>query len=314
MFLNSIAHYLPSIEISNDYFLDKNGLTDEWIFTRTGIKKRQKAEPHENANTMAIDAVKNLLKKDSEALNGIDFIIGGTYTPFDTVGTLAHVVQEHFNMADVRTVSISSACSSLINAIEIVEGYFAMNKATKALVIVSEHNTGYSVDTDEVAGHLWGDGAAALLITKERKLETNMEFVEVLTEGLANVGKGTVGVGLQPLKEGIKMRYGKDVFVHACNYMTKATNDILSRNGYSIGDLDYLIPHQANIRIINNVAEQLGINEKNCIVNVDRLGNTGCASTAIGLSENFEKIKEAKLCCLTVFGGGYSSGAALLKI
>lgn len=314
MFLNSIAHYLPSIVISNDYFLDKNGLTDEWIYTRTGIKTRRKAEPHENANTMAIDAVKLLVEKDADALNGVDLIIGGTYTPFDTVGTLAHVVQEHFNISDVRTVSISSACSSLINALEIVEGYFAMNKAQKALVIVSEHNTGYSVDTDEIAGHLWGDAAAAMIITKERKSENDFEFVEIMTEGLANVGKGTVGVGLQPLKEGIKMRYGKDVFIHACNYMAKVTQDILTKNGYSIGDLDYFIPHQANIRIINNVAEQLGINPENCIINVERLGNTGCVSTAIGLSENYDKIKEGKLCCLSVFGGGYSSGAALLKI
>lgn len=314
MFLNSIAHYLPSIEISNDYFLDKNGLTDEWIFTRTGIKTRRKAEPHENANTMAIDVVKLLVEKDRDVLNGVDLIIGGTYTPFDTVGTLAHVVQEFFNISNVKTVSISSACSSLINAMEIVEGYFAMNKAQKALVIVSEHNTGYSVDTDEVAGHLWGDASAAMIITKERQSEADFEFVEIMTEGLANVGKGTVGVGLQPLKEGIKMRYGKDVFVHACNYMAKVTQDILTKNGYSIGDLDYFIPHQANIRIINNVAEQLGINPENCIVNVERLGNTGCVSTAIGLSENYDKIKESKLCCLSVFGGGYSSGAALLKI
>jgi 3-oxoacyl-[acyl-carrier-protein] synthase III len=314
MYLNLVAHYLPSIEISNDYFLDKNGLTDEWIFTRTGIKKRQKAEPHENANTMAIDAVKNLLEKDKKALDGVDLIVGGTYTPFDTVGTLAHVVQEHFNIVGVKVVSVSSACSSLINALEIVEGYFAMGKATKALVVVSEHNTGYSVDTDEVSGHLWGDGSGALLITKERQSENDFKFLEIITEGLATVGKGTVGVGLQPLKEGIKMRYGKDVFVHACNYMAKCTLDILKRNGYSIGDLDYLIPHQANIRIINNVAEQLEINKENCIINVERLGNTGCASTAIGLSENYDKIKEAKLCCLTVFGGGYSSGAALLKI
>ncbi len=313
MFLNSIAHYLPSIEISNDYFLDKNGLTDEWIFTRTGIKTRRKAEPDENANTMAIEAVNRLLKIDNSNLEDIDLIIGGTYTPFDTVGTLAHVVQEHFNISDVRTISISTACSSLINALEIVEGYFAMGKAKKALVIVSEHNTGYSVDTDEFAGHLWGDASAAMFVSKERSSPNDFEFVEIITQGLANVGKGTVGVGLQPLKEGIKMRYGKDVFVQACNYMTKITNDILTRNGYTVADLDYLIPHQANIRIINNVVEQLGINEKNTIVNIDRLGNTGCVSTAIGLSENLEKIRQGKLFCLTVFGGGYSSGAALLK-
>jgi 3-oxoacyl-[acyl-carrier-protein] synthase III len=313
MFLNSIAHYLPSIEISNEYFLDKNGLTDEWIFTRTGIKTRRKAMPDENANTMAIEAVKRLIEFNKYPIDDVDLIIGGTYTPFDTVGTLAHVVQEHFNISDVMTISISTACSSLINALEIVEGYFAMNKAKKALVIVSEHNTGYSVDTDEFAGHLWGDASAAMFVSKERISPDDFEFVEIMTQGLANVGKGTTGVGLQPLKEGIKMRYGKDVFIHACNYMTKITNEILSRNGYTVADLDYLIPHQANIRIINNVVEQLGINEKNTIVNIERLGNTGCVSTAIGLSENYDKVKQGKLCCLTVFGGGYSSGAALLK-
>lgn len=314
MYLNSIAHYLPSIVIGNDYFLDKNGLTDEWIFTRTGIKTRRKAEPHENANTMAIEATKRVVENNPYPIADVDLIVGGTYTPYDTVGTMAHVVQEHFKVSDVRTVSISSACSSLINSIEIVEGYFAMGKADKALVIVSEHNTGYSVDEDQYAGHLWGDGSAALFISKERVADTDMEFLEVTTQGLANIGKGTTGVGLQPLNEGIKMRYGKDVFVHACNYMTQITKDILKSNNYSVDDLDLLIPHQANVRIVNNVIEQLGFPKEKVVTNVDRLGNTGCASTAIGLSENLDKLKKGQLICLTVFGGGYSSGAALLKV
>ncbi|OQY05196.1 MAG: 3-oxoacyl-ACP synthase [Bacteroidetes bacterium 4572_117] len=314
MYLNSIAHYLPSIVIDNDYFLDKNGLTDEWIFTRTGIKTRRKAEPDENANTMAIEATKRVIELNEYPIEEVDLIIGGTYTPYDTVGTMAHVVQEEFAVSDVRTVSISSACSSLINAIEIVEGYFATGKAEKALVIVSEHNTGYSVDTDEFAGHLWGDGSAALFVSKDRVSENDLEFLEITTQGLANVGKGTTGVGLQPLNNGIKMRYGKDVFIHACNYMTQITKDILKSNDFSINDLDMLIPHQANVRILNNVVEQLGIEPTRVISNVERLGNTGCVSTAIGLSENLDKLKKGMLVCLTVFGGGYSSGAALLRV
>lgn len=314
MYLNSIAHYLPSIVIDNDYFLEKNGLTDEWIFTRTGIKTRRKAAPHENANTMAIEATKRVIELNSYPIDEVDLIIGGTYTPYDTVGTLAHVVQEQFGVSDVRTVSISSACSSLINAFEIVEGYFAMGKAEKALVIVSEHNTGYSVDTDEFAGHLWGDGAAAIFVSKERISENDFEFIEITTQGLANVGKGTVGVGLQPLNDGIKMRYGKDVFIHACNYMTQITKDILSNNNYTINDLDMLVPHQANVRILNNVIEQLEIEPEKVVTNVERLGNTGCVSTGIGLSENLDKLEKGFLVCLTVFGGGYSSGAALLKV
>jgi len=95
--------------------------------------------------------------------------------------------------------------------------------------------------------------------------------------------------------------------------MTQVTNDILIKNGYSINDLDYFIPHQANIRIINNVASQLGIAAEKTITNIERLGNTGCVTTAIGLSENYKNFGKGKLCCLSVFGGGYSSGAALLK-
>ncbi len=314
MYLNSIAHYLPSIVIGNDYFLNKNGLTDEWIYTRTGIKTRRKAEPHENANTMALEATKRVMELNSYSIADVDLIIGGTYTPFDTVGTLAHVVQEEHKVSDVQTVSISSACSSLINALEIAEGYFAMNKAEKALVIVSEHNTGYSVDTDEFAGHLWGDGAAALFVSKERISENDFEFIEITTQGLADVGKGTVGVGLQPLKNGIKMRYGKDVFIHACNYMTQITQNILRKNDFTIKDLDMLIPHQANIRILNNVMEQLEIEPEKVVANVERLGNTGCVSTGIGLSENLDKLEKGNLVCLTVFGGGYSSGAALFRV
>lgn len=313
MFLNSIAHYLPELVISNEYFLDKNGLTDEWIYSRTGIKTRRKAAPDENANTMALEAVKKLVELNKYSIDEVDLIVGGTYTPFDTVGTLAHYVQEYYQLSGVRTLSVSSACSSLINALEIVEGYFASGKSKKVLVIVSEHNTGYSVDTDEIAGHLWGDAAAALFVSKERISDEDMEFIEITSEGLANVGKGTQGVGLQPLKEGIKMTYGRDVFIHACTYMAQVTKDILQRNGYTIDDLDYFIPHQANIRIINNVSEDLGIKPEGTITNIERLGNTGCVSTAIGLSENLNKIKQGKLCCLTVFGGGYSSGAALLK-
>lgn len=313
MFLNSIAHYLPSTVISNEYFLDKNGLTDEWIFTRTGIKDRRKASPGENANTMSLEAVNRLVEQSNLPIEGVDLIIGGTYTPFDTVGTLAHYVQEHYKLSGVRTISVSTACSSLINALEIVEGYFAMGKSSRALVIVAEHNTGYSVDTDEIAGHLWGDAAAALFVSRERLADTDMEFLEIVTEGLANIGRGTMGVGLQPLKDGIKMTYGKDVFIHACTYMAQVTRDIIEKNGFSITDLDYFIPHQANIRIINNVAEELGIPQEKTITNIERLGNTGCVSTAIGLSENYKRIEKGKLCCLTVFGGGYSSGAALLR-
>ena len=117
MFIDSIGHYVPSDFISNDYFQNINGLSDEWIYTRTGIKTRRKASEKETANSMGVAAVKNCLENFKGDLDKVDLIIGASYTPYDTVGTLAHVIQREFSIKNAKAVFVSSACSSLINAI-----------------------------------------------------------------------------------------------------------------------------------------------------------------------------------------------------
>jgi 3-oxoacyl-[acyl-carrier-protein] synthase-3 len=313
MYINSISHYLPKHIIRNDYFKKVNGLSEEWILSRTGIEERRKALSKENTNTMAIEAVNVALNQLPYSIADIDLIIGATYTPYDTVGTLAHSVQNEFNISDAKAISLSAACSSFINAIEIVEGYFATNKASKALVVASEHNTAYHNEKDMQAGHLWGDGAAAVFISKEQLSEKDYQIVDVITKGLGNIGKSINGVSLHPTNGGIKMPFGKDVFINANKYMTESIIDILNRNNLSIDDINYVIPHQANIRIIENVGDQLKINNEKVLVNIDKLGNTGCASTPIAFSQNQNKFKNEDLVAFTVFGGGYSSGAMLVK-
>lgn len=314
MFINTVGHYLPENRIPNEYFKDINGLTDDWIYTRTGIKTRSKVVDGETTNTMGIEAVKSAANKLPYSIKDVDLIVGGSYTPSDTVGTLAHYVQQQFDISSTQTIYISSACSSYVNAIEIVQGYFQMNKASKALIVVSECNALYNNEDDSRSGHLWGDAAAATFVSKERINETDYEVVDVVTHGLANVGKGPDAVWLQPHNGGLVMPAGKDVFLNACVYMKDVVIEVLDRNNMKTDQLTYLIPHQANIRIINNVREQLGIPEERVFNNIDRLGNTGCVSTVIGLSENKEKLKKGDSICLAVFGGGYSSGAVLLKV
>ena len=313
MYINSISHYIPKQIIRNDYFKKINGLSEEWILSRTGIQERRKALPKESTNTMANEAVKMALKQLPYSITDIDLIIGATYTPFDTVGTLAHSVQNEFNISDAKAISISTACSSFINAIEIVEGYFATNKANKALIVASEHNTAYYDEKDMQAGHLWGDGAAAVFISKEQLSEKDYQIVDVITKGLGNIGKSVNGVFLRPTNEGIKMPYGKDVFINANKYMISTLLEILEKNKISINDLNYVIPHQANIRIIEHIRKELNISEEKVIVNIHKLGNTGCASTPIAFSQNLDKFKKEDLIGVTVFGGGYSSGAMLVK-
>lgn len=313
MYINAACHYLPDKIIPNSYYTDLIDLPDEWIFKRSGIKTRTKAGVDENTNTMSIDVVKLGIDSLSYDLKEVDLIVGATYTPYDTVATNAHAIQSYFAIAGAKVLSITSACSSFLNAVEIVEGYFALNKSRKALVVASEHNSAYGDDYDKKSGYLWGDGAGAAFITKERISEDDIEILDISTTGLADVGKGLEGVYLRPIKGGLQMPYGKDVFVHACKHMVSEVENILEKNGLTIKDVTHFIPHQANARIISNVGETLGLQSGQLITNIEGMGNTGSASTAIALSQNWQRFKKGELIVITVFGGGYSSGAMLLR-
>lgn len=311
MYIHTVSHYLPTAVVGNEHFTQLNGLSNDWIIERTGIQERRKAAPGENTNTMTIDVVRRLQEKVD--LSTVDLIVGATYTPYDTIVSLAHEAQHYLGIADIPVISVSTACSSLLNAIEVVEGYFAINKGSRALVIVSEHNTAYNNDEDTISGHLWGDGAAALLITKERQSEDDFFIKGLLTGGAAHTAKATTAVMMKPNEGGVTMPFGRDVFINACQYMPKASLQVLERCGLTVDDVDYVLPHQANLRISRNVMKTLGLPEEKLLSNIQLLGNTGCAGCAIALSENWEMFRKGQRIVLTVFGGGYSYGAMLIE-
>ncbi|OEK04301.1 3-oxoacyl-ACP synthase III family protein [Roseivirga misakiensis] len=313
MYINKASNYLPSEIIDNSYFMDKNGMDDATIIRKSGIKTRVKAGPDENTNTMALDAVEAGLKDLPYDIKEVDLIIGATYSPYDTVGTLAHVVQQKYDIDKAIVFSISSACSSFLNAMEIIEGYFATGKASRALVVNAEHNWAFVNENDPVSAHLWGDGASAVFVSKERVSPTDHEVLSINTEGHAHIGRGPGGVCLKPLHGGIEMPDGRDVFYNAITFMSEKTQNILEENGYKVDQLDYLIPHQANIRIINVIAETLKFPMEKVVINMVELGNTGAASSSIGYSQIFKEMKKDETAVITVFGGGYSSGAMLVK-
>ena len=313
MFINAMGYYIPSERVHNDDFLELNGLTGEWIEQRTGILTRSKVGPGEDANTMGLEAVRDAISKLPYDIEDVDLIISASYSPIDTVATLAHIAQREFNMPKAKAVLVSSACSSLVNGLEIIEGYFAMGKASKALLICSEHNTYYSNPSDPKAGHLWGDGAVAFFISKEQVANGEPKILDIYTRGLGHIGKGPMGVSLRPKEEGITMPDGRDVFMHACKYMIDALEHITSTNELSIDDLTYIICHQANKRIVANVAHQLKRDDSAFLNNISELGNTGSASTGIVLAQNEDKFRKGDLVGMCVFGGGYSSVGVLIQ-
>jgi 3-oxoacyl-[acyl-carrier-protein] synthase-3 len=313
MYINATGFYIPEERVPNEYYTKKTGLTDEWIVQRTGIKTRSRARDDENMNTMSVEAVKNTLPSLPYDIKEVNLIISSTYSPFDTVGTAAHVVQHEFGIENAKAFTMSSACSSFINAMEVIEGYFATGKAHKALIIGGDKNSAYNNEDDPKSGHLWGDAAVAFFISNERITDNDCEIIDIYTEALGCLGKGPEGIQLRPRDGGIRMPEGKDVFIQACTYMPKNALRLLEKNGYSFNELSYFIGHQANMRILKNIANNTNLSEEKVLSNIEELGNTGSASCALVFAQNKAIFKKDELVCISVFGGGYSAGACLIK-
>lgn len=314
MYINATGYYVPAERVDNEYFKDVNGLTSDWIYKRTGIKSRSKAGKGEGHNSMGLNAIEDAIKTLPYDVKDVDLIVSASYSPYDTVATLAHVAQRKFDISGAKAVYVSSACSSFVNGLEIIETYFAAGKAKKALLVCSEHNTYYSNEHDPKCGHLWGDAAVAYFLSADKIADTDVLIKEVYTCGLGNVGKGPEGVILRPKEGGIEMPDGKDVFVNACSYMIDALDHVTKPHGMTPGKLDHIITHQANKRIVAQVAHQLELDDDHFVNNIEELGNTGSASCALVFAQNRDKFKKGEKIGLTVFGGGYSCGAFLVEI
>jgi 3-oxoacyl-[acyl-carrier-protein] synthase-3 len=312
IFISASGEYLPGGIVDNGYFSKLTGRPREWFEQLTGIRSRRRAQAGENTNSMAIAAIENMLSGRSELLAGVDLIIGASYTPWDTIGTMAHVVQRHFNLAGAKAIYVSTACSSFIDSLEMAAAYIETGRASKALVVAAEHNSLYSSDADEKSGHLWGDGAAAVLL-QASSANAPLQIVDVFSRGLANIGSGPTAIRLLPQGGGLTMSNGREVFAHAVREMVAATRLLVERNGLAVSDLRLFIPHQANKRILDKVASDLGLLEDRLAVTIGELGNTGCASVAVAFHRYWEQLQPGEYAALITFGGGYSIGAALLQ-
>ena len=315
MYINATGYYIPTERVDNAHFFPINGLTDEWIVKRTGIHTRSRAAENEGQNSMALAAVADAMKSLPYDIKDVDLIVSAAYSAYDTVATVAHEAQKAFEIDGAKALYVSSACSSFVNGLEVVEGYFAMGKARRALLICSEHNTYYSNETDVKCGHLWGDAAVAFFLSAEPCAENEPEVKAIYTSGLGNISKGPEGVKLRPKEDGITMPDGRDVFIHACKYMIHALDEAGKiAGGIKTNELDYIICHQANLRIVANVAHQLELPDGRFLNNIGELGNTGSAGAPLVFAQHRSDFRKGENIGLTVFGGGYSCGAYIVHI
>lgn len=313
MYINAIGHYIPGKRISNAYFKELNGLDPEWIVQRTGIESRSRCEEGETVDTMAFQAVDDAIQRLPYSIKDVDLIVAAHYCAYDTVATVAHRVQRRYEIAGAKALYVSSACSSFVNGLEVVEGYFAMGKAKKALLICSEQNSYYSNDSDTKAGHLWGDAAVAYFLSAERVSDNDIEILSVFTEGEGHIGKGPDGVMLRPKEFGIAMPEGRDVFLYAVKYMEYALNNNLKESGLTKEDITYFITHQANMRIVKQLARMIKMPMERFLNNITELGNTGSASAPLVLAQHQNDLKKGDTAALMVFGGGYSCASFIVR-
>lgn len=313
MYINAIGHYIPSNRISNEYFKNLNGLDPDWIVQRTGIETRSRCSEGENVDSMAYEAVEDALTRLIYPVTDVDLIVAAHYCAYDTVGTVAHRVQRKFGITGAKAVYASSACSSFVNGLEIIEGYFAMGKAKRALLICSEHNSYYSNDHDSKAGHLWGDAAVAYFLSAEKVSDNDIEILSIYTEGVGHIGSGPDGVLLRPKEGGISMPNGRDVFMYAVKYMQYALEKNLEEAGLNKDDINYFITHQANMRIVKQLARMMDMPMERFLNNIQELGNTGSASAPLVLSQHQDELKKGDMVSLMVFGGGYSCAAFTVR-
>jgi 3-oxoacyl-[acyl-carrier-protein] synthase-3 len=296
--------------------------SDDWISVRTGIKERRVAAEGEFTSTFATRAAQLALEMAGIDPAVLDIIICGTVTPDFPFPSTACIVQNNLGAAKAAAFDISAACSGFLYGLSIADKFIKTGAATHVLVIGVEVLSRIVDWTDRNTCCLFGDGAGAVVLSAAEGpsgiLSTHIYSDGGFWELLHQPGPGNRNPASHQLLDSgqvfIKMQ-GNEVFKLAVRAMEDAAHAALSANGYTIADLDYLIPHQANRRIIDAIGKRLGLESDKVFVNVDRYGNTSAASIPIALDEanRTGALKRDALVLLDAFGGGLTWASVLMR-
>lgn len=318
----SVGSYVPAKELTNFDLEKMVDTTDEWIFTRTGIKARRIAADDEFTSDMASKAALRAMEKGGVKPEDIDLIIVATITPDMPFPSTACWVQQKIGAHRAAAFDIEAACSGFIYALEIGQQFIMSRTYDTVLVVGAEKLSSIINWKDRNTCVLFGDGAGAAILRHRAAahglLTACMGADGRKAELLSMPGGGSrcpattesVARGLHYLRMD-----GKETFKNAVNAMYTAAQEALRRCEIDISQIACVIPHQANRRIIDAVGERLGVQPEQVFVNLDRYGNTSAASVAIALDEAVEhkRIKQGDLVLLVVFGAGLTWGAAVIE-
>jgi 3-oxoacyl-[acyl-carrier-protein] synthase-3 len=306
--------YLPGKILTNQDLEKIVDTTDEWISTRTGIKQRYIAAENELTSDMAAQAARVAINDSGLTAEDIDLIIVATTTPDSTFPSVATKVQHKLGITKGAAFDVQAVCAGFIYALSIADSFIKIGQAKNVLVIGAEKMSTVLDWQDRTTCVLFGDGAGAVVLSAEKDNPTSgIIGSKILSDGrFGSILQTNGGVAENQCAGVIKM-LGQEVFKHAVEKMSSVAAEVLSENNLSLNDINYLIPHQANIRILESVAKKLQVPAEKVIVTVDQHANTSAASIPLAIAANKDKFKKGDLIALSAIGGGLCWGACLLR-
>jgi 3-oxoacyl-[acyl-carrier-protein] synthase-3 len=320
--ITGTGSFAPS-KILTNYDLEKMvDTSDEWIITRTGIKERRIAEDGTGPSDLSLEASRIALKEANLEPGQIDLILLGTVTPDYLLPSTACILQDKLKAKNAAVLDIVAACSGFIYGLSIASAFIGMGQYRNVLVIGVETLSKITNWEDRNTCVLFGDGAGAAVVsatTEEKGILGTFLSGDGSLANLLHVPVGGAKVPLTRENFDLKQHYismqGNEVFKSAVRAMEGAAKQIIQKVGLSSEEIDLLIPHQANIRIIEALARRLKVPMDKVYVNIDRYGNTSAASVPIALDEARKKgvIKEGSKTVLVAFGAGFTWGSAVIK-
>lgn len=317
--LAGVGAYLPERIVTNDELARRLETSDTWIRDRTGIRQRHIAGPHETAAFMGTQAARAALAHAEAEPAEVDAIILATSTPDQAFPATALRVQAALGVTNGFGFDLAAACAGFIYALATADSLIRSGAARGALVIGSEVYSRILNWTDRGTCVLFGDGAGAVFLRAgEGRGSIDRGILSSHMHAQGTLGDilyvdGAVG---QPDKPGHLVMHGREVFRHAVNHLAEAVDEALAANGMTHEDVDWLVPHQANLRIIHAMGKKLHLPPERVVITVDRHANTSAASVPLALAEARRdgRIKDGELVLLEALGGGLTWGSALVRM
>ena len=311
--IKGCGSYLPEKVLTNADLESILDTTDEWITARTGIKKRHIVDKDQFTSDLGYEAAKIALSDANLQPSDIDLIIVATTTPDKVFPSTACILQKKLGIVECAAFDIQAVCSGFIYALSVADKFIKTRSAKNVLVVGADSMSRITDYSDRSNAILWGDGSGAIILSSSN--EEGILSTHIHAKGEHEELLHVPRKGQREVNETIEMK-GNQVFKMAVNTLDMIVDETLNANNLAKEDIDWVVPHQANIRILEATAKKLNMSMDKLIITIDEQGNTSAASIPLALDFGIKqkKIKPGHLILMEAFGGGFTWGSALIRI